>query len=559
MSGNKYLRLNLSTQIDKGDCEYKEKGTSVVLENLYPFFSQKINSSELLKELVYEFGWFLKQNSNYEIIINSIPLDVDSLIEKEKIFSKEEMPEDIKEMLDEDFLLKIVVWKEKLSEYSKFYFLNERASEIFKQNTGMNKKKDCFWHSVYIKTALFDNEIINEDEENSTLPINAKASRIIKSIKEFSKEQLVLLRKPLLVEKAGLCISEMKKEGLLPSLPKYGIYDETSFDDLLKTVYTISPSSFVGKSGGEKKFFCATLASLLASQEDDLIPVLLEEIQNLTEEERKELLDILKRTTLSNVVKTIKEIDHRLDVIEKLKELLFIHVDDTLEVKHLQKILDENFWIFGEQFRLFSTTEGPLHQTLKKYAKDILGIDESELSGKSRKELDLFLTKTELNGQGAGIQRNIIVELKRPNITLGKEQYDQIEKYMETIKSQPACNGVNQYWEFYLIGDDYNEHIEDNNIHLSSDNKRDISYLKKVLSSAYVDWNCNNDQDIHYIKNKPESLPANGGNADTVGGYSKSQLMKNIINRINYHLFLFVSLQINTHIDNQKDTKHYHY
>jgi hypothetical protein len=59
-------------------------------------------------------------------------------------------------------------------------------------------------------------------------------------------------------------------------------------------------------------------------------------------------------------------------VIEDLKKLVFDFKDETLEVQHLQKVLDENFWIFGEQFRLFASTEGTLKNTLSKYAKEIL-------------------------------------------------------------------------------------------------------------------------------------------------------------------------------------------
>jgi hypothetical protein len=42
--------------------------------------------------------------------------------------------------LDNDFEAKIILWKQKPSEYSKFYFFNASNTEILKQNTGLNKK-----------------------------------------------------------------------------------------------------------------------------------------------------------------------------------------------------------------------------------------------------------------------------------------------------------------------------------------------------------------------------------------------------------------------------------
>lgn len=500
-SGGKYLKLNHSTDIERNVDEFSENGTLAVMNGLYPAFSDALNSKELTEKLILEFGYFLKQNDDYEIFINNEKLDVDSFIEQECVYEKKDMPEDVRGLLEDEFSLRIVLWNAKLAEYSKYYFLSLDGKEIMKSNTGLNKKKDEFWHSVYVKTDVFVDSLPFEEDDSNRMVFSSKdVYNAKKKIVEFAKEKLILLRKPLLQKNAEIVVEKMKSDGIYPSLQKFGIYDESSFDDLMKTVYTISPSSFVGKSEGDKRFFCATLASLLASQDDDLIPVLLEQVQNLTEEEKRDLLDILKRTSLSNVVRTIKEIDHRLDVLEKLMELLFVRIDETLEVKHLQKILNENFWIFGEQFRLFSTTEGPLHKTLHQYAEEILGIENPELSGKSRKELDLFLTKTDSYGQNVGMQKNIIVEIKRPNVVLGKGQYDQIEHYMEVIRNQPVCNGSNQQWEFYLIGDSYNSHIEDKidsaknhgeqerGLALSVKNGQFKIYVRKWSDILEVEW-----------------------------------------------------------------------
>jgi hypothetical protein len=204
------------------------------------------------------------------------------------------------------------------------------------------------------------------------------------------KEELVKLRKPYLIIQSDQLLKELKEEQLIPNLPDFGIYDEESYGDLLKTIYTITPSLFVGKSNPEKKFICATFAGLLSTQDDILIQTILEQLQELSEDEKGDLIEILKRTSLSNVIKTIKEIDHRLEVINKLKVLISVHEKETLEVKHIQKILDDNFWLFGEQFRLFSSTEGALKSVLIKYATEILGITDPELNSNPNGEVDLF-------------------------------------------------------------------------------------------------------------------------------------------------------------------------
>ena len=385
---------------------------------------------------------------------------------------------------------------------------------MFKINTGLNKKGDEFWHSVYI-TSSACGEYIHSEQVNSNEDAQVELDFennifLIEQLESYFKSELVNIRKPYLQKKSTEIYKGLIRQKAIPDLAEFGIYDNESFGELLKTVYTITPSLFTGKSVAERKFVCATFAGLLSTQDKNLIKTVIERIQELTDEEKQDLLDILNRTKLSNVVATIREIDHRLDVIDKLEVLFADHPKETLEVKHLQKILDENFWIFGEQFRLFSTTEGALRNTLSNYAKDILDIEEPELIDNPSGELDLFLTKTEAANEAC--QRNIIVELKRASKVLGKKEYDQIEGYMEQIQTQSLCNGNNQYWEFYLIGKDYNQHIEGKIetaksygeskrglCHNSNDGRFKI-YVRKWSDILEVEWKSK----MKYLKDKLE-------------------------------------------------------
>jgi hypothetical protein len=461
-SKGKKLTLLHNTEITKEDYEYSQSGTKICFDGIKTSFSSLLLSPNLHKQLCLEFCWFLRESSHYKILINNAELPISELIKDSKTYTNNELPEKLRNEIDDAFNAEIVLWNEKPSEYSKFYFLTNTSGELYKQNTGLNKKSDHFWHSVYIKSSLFNSveDVIEEDNDSNqtNLSFDAKKTKRIKNqIIEFLKEELVKLRKPYLIIQSDQLLKELKEEQLIPNLPDFGIYDEESYGDLLKTIYTITPSLFVGKSNPEKKFICATFAGLLSTQDDILIQTILEQLQELSEDEKGDLIEILKRTSLSNVIKTIKEIDHRLEVINKLKVLISVHEKETLEVKHIQKILDDNFWLFGEQFRLFSSTEGALKSVLIKYATEILGITDPELNSNPNGEVDLFLTKTESIGEG--IQKNVIVEIKRASIKLGKEQYDQIEGYMEKIITQNICNGENQFWEFYLVGKDYNDHI----------------------------------------------------------------------------------------------------
>jgi hypothetical protein len=513
LSKGKKLTLQHDIQMKKEELGNNTIGTEIRFLNITQGYSTILSGIESLqKELLLEFGWFLFENESYEILINDEKIDVNQNVKETKLLSKNSFSEEVRETLDENFAVKIILWKEKPSEYSKYYFLNESSVEILKKNTGLNKKSDNFWHSVYIKSSLFkSNDNLDEDTTNqSTLDFeDKKTKKIKKQILQKIKEELVKLRKPYLINQSDVLLQELKDENLIPNLPEFGIYDEDSYGDLLKTIYIITPSLFVGKSDSEKKFICATFAGLLSTQNDVLIKTILEQLQELTEDEKKDLLDILHRTSLSNVVKTIKEIDHRLEVLENLKILISEHEKETLEVPHIQKILDQNFWLFGEQFRLFSTTEGALKNVLVKYATEILEIEDPELQTKPNGEVDLFLTKTESIGEN--IQKNIVVEIKRASKVLTEEkEYQQINNYRKKILEQNLCNGETQYWEFYLIGKDYDQGIKDlienskqhgekeKGLSLNINNGRVKIYVRKWSDILEVEWGTK----MKYLKDK---------------------------------------------------------
>ncbi|MBR5166953.1 MAG: ATP-binding protein [Salinivirgaceae bacterium] len=462
-SKSKKLTLQHNTNVQTDTIADEITGTRIEFIGINGSFSDALASDRLQNELAIEFGWFLLENNKYRIYINDKLLNISSIIKDSLEYKKVDLPKELQRKIVDDFFARIIIWEKKPSEYSKYYFIDRLGKELTKINTGLNKKSDEFWHSVYIQSSLFtnDEQDLIDDENNSQAKIEFDGTNSItkKQIIDFFKKELINIRKPYLKKQSDSMYESLVVDNAIPDLAEFDIYDEQSFSELLKTVYIISPTLFTNRSNAEKKFICATFAGLLSTRDDNLIKVVLEQLQELTDDEKRDLLDILSRTRLSNVVSTIKEIDHRLEVIEKIKILISEWEKETLEVKHLQKILDNNFWIFGEQFRLFSSTEGALKNVIVKYATEILNIENPELANNPRGEVDLFLTKTESTGES--IQKNIVVELKRASKTLGKEQYDQIEGYMRKIKQENLCNGENQLWEFYLIGKDYNDEISE--------------------------------------------------------------------------------------------------
>lgn len=495
------------------DCDdAPENGTTVELTGIRESLGNALKSEEVLRNfLVKEFCWFLEQNANRKIVVNGTKIDYKDFIRKEVELTGKDFSSEVQAAIG-DIRAKVIIWKERPSEYAKFFAINPTSKEeVVAEHTGLNKKKDSFWHSVYLYSNKFTkelNNLIDGDESNQVeLFDKDEVVSAYKLIKEEIKEKLLDLRKPILNENADNLIMNLKVENLYPSLLEFHVREE-DFNDLLRQVYITAPHLFTGKGRDDQKFVVTSIAGLVSSGNSSLVMKVLSHIAELSEEESRTLEDILSRTHLSNIVKTIAEIDNRLQSLQDIHSLLFDNEKETLEVKHLQRVLDNNLWLFGENYSLFASTEGAMRNTLQRYASEILGVDPSTIETKSRKEVDLFLTRT--NEVSEDRQEVLIVEIKRPSVKLGKKEFDQIHEYAMTIAKEKSLNDDKMNWEYYLVGTDYNEYIASQLENASSHGERHrglVFYDKNLRLKIYVKkWSgiihAENGHRLRYLKDR---------------------------------------------------------
>lgn len=507
------LTLLPNAQYKIEDCDdAPEKGTTVELTGIREFLGNALKSEETLRKfLVKEFCWFLEQNTNRKIMLNGTKIDYKDYIRKEVELTGIDFSSEVQAAVG-DIRAKVIIWKERPSEYAKFFAINSTSKEeVVAEHTGLNKKKDSFWHSVYLYSNKFTkelNNLIGGDESNQVeLFDKDEVVSAYKLLKEEVKEKLLDLRKPILDENADNLIMNLKAENLYPSLLEFHVREE-DFNDLLRQVYITAPHLFTGKGRDDQKFVVTSIAGLVSSGNSSLVMKVLSHIAELSEEESRTLEDILSRTHLSNIVKTIAEIDNRLQSLQDIHSLLFDNEKETLEVKHLQRVLDNNLWLFGENYSLFASTEGAMRNTLQRYASEILGVDPSTIETKSRKEVDLFLTRT--NEVSEDRQEVLIVEIKRPSVKLGKKEFDQIHEYAMTIAKEKSLNDDKMNWEYYLVGTDYNEYIASQLENASSHGERHrglVFYDKNLRLKIYVKkWSgiihAENGHRLRYLKDR---------------------------------------------------------
>jgi hypothetical protein len=90
-----------------------------------------------------------------------------------------------------------------------------------------------------------------------------------------------------------------------------------------------------------------------------------------------------------------------------------------------------------------------------------------------------------------------------------KDLYGKINGEVNTVKNMLGGKSIK-----YVTQAQYNALTE------AEKNNNAISWHILDPDPVQSDWNVSDTSSDYFIKNKPTSMPANGGNSDTVGGFS---------------------------------------
>ena len=430
-------------------------GTIVTFHNIFDL-SEYGFKSDIQEYLKKEFAWLLELNkeSGFIININGKPLNFDSLKK-----DSETLELDISGNV---FSIKYVRWSNKLNRHSsRFYCSNNNGFFRYSKPTTLNNKGDEFYHSVFITSRYFDNFKVGEAENQGDLLItNSDQSNEFKALVTEINYFLRNKRKPFVVNYAKILVEEYEKNGLFPEFNAKNRWEVIRYEDLKEAVaqlYQVEPRIFSNLNTPQKKTLIGFLSLIINDGDiDDLFRVL-DGIIELSSSERELFSKQLATTKMSSIIKTIELISDRYKSVAEFKQLVF---DPSLyagEVPHLQKMMEKNYWLIGEQYQLLTAAEPDFEEALRRFLHVLHGINKKQkLEHKDKnKEMDLFLIRQDKRNNKI---ENIVLELKHPvNVRLGKKEMDQVYNYFRVIKSEPRFNASNMKWKFYLIGNKFDE------------------------------------------------------------------------------------------------------
>lgn len=447
--------------------EEHKTGTSVRLTNVDSLSIENMNFEVIEPILLKEFAWFLYlyKGKNLEIIFHNEKLDYSKYVNTDLSETAYRTIEGFR------FEISLVVWQETIKEkFCCYYFDSENVLKT-KDTTSFNRNTINFNHSVYVKSDFFDRHDSTVEEyidSQMNLFVTESDKKIFGKLR---KEIQAIIEKKIsiyLSDKADKIVNEMENER--DTFPHFSddMYDQMRKKDLkrvAKEIYKIEPLIFFKLKPIQEKSLLGLLNLLLSSEEREKVLTIVEQVVDLTPEQRSEFSNMLKKTSLENIIDTIKYLEERFRVIEVLRAIVYDLNKFTNERDHIQKLVEKHFWLFGEQYNLASADQR-MRKALEEYTNILYG--EADIKAdlnpdaENERRMDIFLCDNRMVETSFGTleEENVIVELKAPKVVLTKKVYRQIEDYMDYVRRQPAFNGVSRRWKFIAVCTEVDEDIK---------------------------------------------------------------------------------------------------
>jgi hypothetical protein len=184
---------------------------------------------------------------------------------------------------------------------------------------------------------------------------------------------------------------------------------------------------------------------------------IIEDVLDLPEPKRAELVGLLERTTLTDMIAATRQVTDRLDWLHGLEALVFEPElrDVVKERSQLHRMLASETWIFGEEYALTADDES-LTTVLRRHVKLL---DREELApepvvrpdGKTG-VVDLMLSR--VIERREKLREHLIVELKAPRVNIGMKEIGQVKSYAHAVAEDRRFADTNTRWQFWVVSTD---------------------------------------------------------------------------------------------------------
>ncbi len=250
---------------------------------------------------------------------------------------------------------------------------------------------------------------------------------------------------------------------------------------------------------------------------------LLEKLTKLDEADVDGLNRMLSQWTVRDALSVLDEIDHRLGVISAIEKLSGDCQADELHTLH--PLVTHARWLFGPEF---DSHEYASNVSLRTAAQTIFGkrVDRSAFLNPDRRPDLVFLadstvsivgteTIDSLNNQLASLQNVLIIELKKGDSEIGRDEMNQADGYIEDFLSSGVLDGT-PYYRAFVVG-----HRIAPKTSQEKEIKRDNVSRGRIIAATYGQLTRTANQRLFRLK---EKIPARYD--DLSGADLMSRVMK---------------------------------
>lgn len=429
-----------------------KSGTYVELTN---FHKNLPKVSTLQEKFSVEFGWYLALHKDRRISLNGEEVKV----------PKHDLTEKQATAGGVEFDIKVIRWDDRpTSEKSYIYLLDSKGTIRHKQLSSFNFKSN-FYVSVYVQSPWADN--FRESGKDLLSPNSVSAdSEPWKELENPLREIVDAIHDDFLRLYVEEEIQKYEDTGVFPVYPgmpaPYVAWRETNARNLVRAVYMSDPTLMGSLNKKQKKVMVRLFDRLSVSNENDALFEIIKEVLELDDKNLKTLAQQLQHTRLEHIISTIELLRRRQLAVDQLRLLMNDHYREVLETPDLQQIIENNTWLFGNQYETIGAEEdtfSSVARNLRAQLKNANKIDEDDVEEETdipgvQRQTDLFLYRQlpALDSRNQQYFRCIIIEIKRPGIALNKKHLRQLEDYADIIKKHPAFASEHMHFELVLVG-----------------------------------------------------------------------------------------------------------
>lgn len=425
-------------------------GTTLRVANVGPQADKELNRPELAESLAADFALYLRQYPDVEIRVRDVLIDPSS-----QHLPPVDIPVSV-DGLDDTVTVTFIEWKKRLKGTQRIYLCDANGAALLDISAELPSRDIPF--TAYVCWDGFKNQ-----DTSAILAIlggDDQGAKVLEVGREVLREQL----RQRDLERRAEAVEDFKAEKSYP----YSAEPKTTPERVIRKAFDIVASAatpVLENMDVEQRRFSMQLMRVAVETDPSAVQKVLREVLRLPEDRIHEMASLFERTTLEQIITSSHSILNRLDFLAGLRTIVFDAEAQkaTAERRQLHKILERESWLFGDEWTLTASDETLRRVLVKHLAALGEDVEYADVMPKSQAEGDLLIPDLVLSGSASSYSKSreyLVVELKRPSVTLGKPELDQIEAYANAITDDIQFSQVDVTWTFWLIGKDYNNYVD---------------------------------------------------------------------------------------------------